>query len=106
MPSDAVFMGKPYVPEVLAKVLDDIRQQLVCDDRAGNGGGSLQGASPHSRQTRRSLCRRPRFARLGRVWHGLISSLVVGVATGRISTPLAVRRSPRSRGAASTGNAR
>ena len=28
MPSGALFMGKPYVPQVLAKVLDDIRQQL------------------------------------------------------------------------------
>ena len=29
MPSGAVFMGKPYAPQVLAKVLDNIRQQLV-----------------------------------------------------------------------------
>lgn len=29
MPNGAVFMEKPYVPQVLAKVLDDIRQQLA-----------------------------------------------------------------------------
>jgi len=29
MPSGALFMEKPYVPQVLSKVLDDIRQQLM-----------------------------------------------------------------------------
>ena len=32
MPSGAVFMPKPYAPEVLAKVLDDIRQRLAVSE--------------------------------------------------------------------------